>query len=138
KPNRSSSCPGAAAMVMSPHVRRLRAALGSELLVLPSVTGVIFDDRDRMLLVEVEGGLWTAPGGVIEPDETPADAVVREVWEETGLYTRPVRLLGVFGGPDCSVVYPNGDRASYVMSVFECQILGGTLTGTSDETSAAA
>ena len=125
-------------MAMSPHVQRLRAALGSELLVLPSVTGIIFDERDRILLVrQSEGEVWSAPGGSVDPIETPADAVVREVWEETGLYTAPVRLLGVYGGPSCVVTYPNGDRTAYVMTVFECEVRSGVLRSASDETNAA-
>ena len=126
-------------MAMSAHVRRLRAAMGTELLVLPSVTGIVFDDRNRILLVrQTESGLWGAPGGAVDPVEIPADAVVREVWEETGLYTKPLRLLGVYGGPSCLVTYPNGDRTIYVMTVFECAVLGGTLRERSDETNAAA
>jgi ADP-ribose pyrophosphatase YjhB (NUDIX family) len=126
-------------MAMSPHVRRLRAAMGTELLVLPSVTGIIFDDRNRILLVrQTESGLWSAPGGAVDPEELPADAVVREVWEETGLFTKPQQLLGVYGGPRCLVTYANGDRTIYVMTVFECTVLGGSLRERSDETSAAA
>jgi 8-oxo-dGTP diphosphatase len=126
-------------MAMSAHVRRLREAMGTELLVLPSVTGIILDDRNRILLVrQTESGLWTAPGGAIDPEELPADAVVREVWEETGLHTEPQRLLGVYGGRSCLVTYANGDRTIYVMTVFECAVLGGTLRQRSDETSAAA
>ena len=126
-------------MGMSPHVRRLRDALGSELLVLPSATGIVYDEQGRILLVQQStNGVWTAPGGSIDPGETPADAVVREVWEETGLYTAPVRILGVYGGPHCEVTYPNGDRTTYVMIVFECEVRGGSLCTTTDETSAAA
>ena len=125
-------------MGMSPHVRRLRAAVGSELLVLPSATGIIYDDQNRILLVrQTESGIWSGPGGAIDPHEVPADAVVREVWEETGLLTKPLRLLGVFGGPACLVTYPNGDRTIYVMTVFECGVIGGELHGKSDETSEA-
>jgi len=126
-------------MAMAPHVQRRRGALGSELRVLPSVTGIVYDERDRILLVRQSAdGVWSAPGGSIDPQETPADAVVREVWEETGLYVAPVRLLGVYGGPTCVVTYPNGDRTAYVMTVFECEERGGTLRGSSDETTAAA
>lgn len=125
-------------MAISPYVRRLRDAVGPELL-LPSATGIVFDDRDRILLVrQADGGVWSTPGGVIEPDETPADAVVREVWEETGLHTAPTRLLGVYGGEHCVVTYPNGDRSGYVMIVFECVVRGGTLRSQTDETTAAA
>lgn len=126
-------------MSISPHIQRLRAALGSELLVLPSVAGIIFDDRDRILLVcQADSGMWTTPGGAIEPEERPSDAVVREVWEETGLYTAPVRLLGVYGGPSCLVTYPNGDKTIYVMTIFECAVRGGALRAATDETTAAA
>ncbi len=118
-------------MAMSPHIRRLRAALGSELLVLPSVSGLVYDERDRILLVQqATDGVWSAPGGSVDPEEAPADAVVREVWEETGLYVAPVRLLGVYGGPSCVVTYPNGDRTAYVMTVFECEARSGTLRET--------
>jgi 8-oxo-dGTP pyrophosphatase MutT (NUDIX family) len=125
-------------MGMSPHVRRLRAALGSELLVLPSATGIVYDERGRILLVrQTASGMWSAPGGAVDPEETPADAVVREVWEETGLHVEPARLLGVYGGPALVLTYPNGDRTSYVMTVFECAVRGGALVAVTDETSAA-
>ena len=67
------------------------------------------------------------PGGAIEPGETPADAAVREAWEETGVRVRLTRLVGVFGGSHYVVQYRNGDRASYVSSVFEATIDGGQL-----------
>ena len=39
-------------------------------------------------------GLFTLPGGAVEPGETLAEAVVREVTEETGLAIEPVGLAG--------------------------------------------
>jgi ADP-ribose pyrophosphatase YjhB (NUDIX family) len=126
-------------MGISPYVQRLRAALGTELLVLASVTGIVFDDQNRILLVQqADDEVWSAPGGAVDPNETPADAVVREVWEETGLYTDPVRILGAYGGPASEVMYPNGDRTTYVTTVFECVVQHGDLRACSDETTAAA
>jgi 8-oxo-dGTP pyrophosphatase MutT (NUDIX family) len=47
---------------------------------MPSVTIVSFDDTGRVLLVKHrDTDLWVAPGGAIEPEETPADAAVREM-----------------------------------------------------------
>src|SRR5688572_16807716 len=71
-----------AAMSISPHVKALRAKVGSMRLHLPSVAALVFDDAGALLLVRIaDGGVWTTPGGVVELDETPADAVVRETLE---------------------------------------------------------
>jgi len=70
--------------------------------------------------------VWLLPGGAIEPAETPADAAVREMFEETGLFVRLTGLVGLFGGPEFVVQYRNGDRTSYVMAVFEAEHGGGS------------
>jgi 8-oxo-dGTP pyrophosphatase MutT (NUDIX family) len=114
-------------MAMSPYIRRLRDAVGHDLLVLPSVTGIVFDAQDRLLVVEdADTGTWVAPGGFIEPGEHPAETVVRELREELGIEVEPFNILGVFGGDGFEVVYSNGDRTSYVMTLFECRIVRGT------------
>ena len=46
-----------------------------------------------VLHVEPTRSYWTLPGGGLEAGETPAEAAVREVHEETGLQVRAVRLL---------------------------------------------
>ncbi len=45
--------------------------------------------------VVVGAGLWVLPGGGVDPGETPAAAVVREVWEETGQDVVDVELVAV-------------------------------------------
>jgi ADP-ribose pyrophosphatase YjhB (NUDIX family) len=124
-------------MPISPHIRALRAYVGTMRLLLPSVSAHIFDDRDRLLLVQqTDSGEWSTPGGALEPDERPADAVAREVWEETGLVVIPDRLLGVYGGPEFVVNYPNGDEVQYAIMAFGCRVAGGELRPDGDETNA--
>jgi 8-oxo-dGTP pyrophosphatase MutT (NUDIX family) len=107
-------------------------------LLLPSVSVQIFDAAGRLLLLvrQREGGIWSTPGGLIEPDERPADAAVREAWEETGLHVEPQRLLGIYGGPECVVRYPNGDEVQYVIAAIGCSIVGGTARPDGEETEA--
>ncbi len=83
-----------------------------------------------------DGNVWSTPGGSIEIDESPADAVVRETWEETGLLVQPTALIGVFGGSSFVVRYGNGDETQYVMSVFECAVQSGVISSATEEVSA--
>ena len=119
---------------MSEYMRGLRERVGTMLVQVPSVTALVLDEEERLLLARVaNGGVWVAPGGAIDPDEAPQDAIVREVFEETGLHVEPLRFVGVFGGPEYRVRYANGDEVSYVTSVFECRVLGGTLRPDGEE-----
>ena len=119
---------------MSPYLKAIREKVGQDLLILPSVTIIHFDDSNRMLLLKhVDTQNWVAPGGSIEPNETPADAAVREMWEETGLYVKLTNMIGVYGGEEFLVEYSNGDRCTYVMTVFECEVIDGELKGRDDE-----
>jgi 8-oxo-dGTP diphosphatase len=122
-------------VAISPYVRGLRARVGSLRLLLPSVAALVLDGAGRLLLVrQADDGVWSLPGGVVEPDEAPADAVVRETWEETGLAVEPVRLAAVHGGPEFVVRYPNGDETQYVIVVFACEVRGGAPRADGDET----
>ena len=114
-------------MAISPHIARLRAVVGHEMLVLPSVSLLIHDPDGRILLCKPTGHNdgWHDVGGAIDPGESPAEAAVREAREELGVEVRLGRLLGAFGGPDCVVTYPNEDVVAYVTVCYEAFIVSG-------------
>lgn len=121
-------------MAISPYVAELRTRIGKSRLLLPSVTAIIYGPLGEILLVrQRDGNAWSTPGGSVELDENPVDAVVRETWEETGLVVQPTALIGVFGGPSFVVRYSNGDETQYVMSVFECSVMSGAISDSTDE-----
>jgi 8-oxo-dGTP pyrophosphatase MutT (NUDIX family) len=117
-----------ARMGISPHLARLRAVIGHDLLVLPCVTVLPVDERGRILLAWHAGHTdgWGTVGGAVDPGESPAEAAVREAREEIGVDIRLGRLLTVLGGPDYEITYPNGDRVAYVPAVYEAEIVAGT------------
>jgi 8-oxo-dGTP pyrophosphatase MutT (NUDIX family) len=78
--------------------------------------------RDGALLLEhrVDAPLWSLIAGMVEDTETLADALRREVREETGLTVESFDLFGTFSDPTRIVSYPDGNVfriASFVYSV---------------------
>lgn len=93
-----------------------------------AVAAIILDDAGRVLVIQrgrpPGEGLWTVPGGRLEPGERIADAVVREVREETG--------LDVTCGPLVEVVERAGDAYHYVIHDHLAEVRGGTLRAGDD------
>jgi 8-oxo-dGTP pyrophosphatase MutT (NUDIX family) len=120
---------------MSPYLSRLRAKIGNDLLLLPSVAAVIQDDAGRLLLQEKASGEgWSLPAGAIEPGETPEQAICREVREETGLLVEPREIIGVYGGSQFRYTYPNGHEVEYLAVLYFCVPVGKSLEPLDSET----
>jgi ADP-ribose pyrophosphatase YjhB (NUDIX family) len=84
----------------------------------------VFDDDDRLLLVRrVDDGKWGLIAGWVEPNESPAQTVVRELSEEAGVRGRVDQLVGVFSRQACAGEHPHGT----VSIVYLCSIVGGQL-----------
>ena len=110
--------------------------MGHDLLLLPSTAVLPRDDEGRILLVRlIDSGNWATIGGAIEPDETPRDGAIRETEEEAGVTVELGDMLGVFGGPEYAVTYPNGDESAYVVTVFDATVISGIPRPDEDETS---
>jgi 8-oxo-dGTP diphosphatase len=80
--------------------------------------GIVFNEsRDQVLLIKRRDvPLWVLPGGGIEPDESPEEAVIREVWEETGLRVEIIKKIAE---------YKPLNRLSQITHVFECKKIDG-------------
>jgi len=101
-----------------------------------AVGAIVFDASGRVLLVErgqpPAAGLWSVPGGKLEPHETLAQAVAREVAEETGLVVEVGTLACVVERMD-----PHPERGyHFVILDYYARVIGGTLAPQSDATSA--
>ena len=88
------------------------------------VGAIIRDGSGRVLLVrranEPGRGLWSLPGGRVEPGEGEEAAIVREVLEETGLVVRVEALVG------------RVSIGRYDIGDYACTVTGGTLAAATD------
>lgn len=109
--------------------------MGNDLLLLPAVTVLPVDSLGRVLLVrQSDSGDWATIGGMVEVDESPASAAVREAAEEAGVEVRLRRLLAAMGGPDFRGTYANGDQIACVTTVYEAEVVGGRPRPDGEET----
>jgi 8-oxo-dGTP pyrophosphatase MutT (NUDIX family) len=93
---------------------------------------LITDEHGRMLLPhwsEAAHSGWTMPGGGIDAGEDPADAAVREVFEETGYHVELDGLLGVdsFVIPGAERVRPSERPVQALRIVYRAHVVGGDL-----------
>jgi 8-oxo-dGTP pyrophosphatase MutT (NUDIX family) len=113
-------------------IREIRASAGHQLLWLPGVSAVVFDDAGRVLLNRrSDTGTWALIGGIPEPGEQPAACVVREVFEETAVHCEPERVVLVQALRP--VKYDNGDVCQYMDTAFRCRAVGGEARVNDDE-----
>ncbi|MCX4231519.1 NUDIX hydrolase [Streptomyces sp. NPDC020707] len=113
-------------------IRTIRADAGRQLLWLPGVTAIVFDDEGRILLGRrVDTGRWAVIGGMAEPGEQPAACAVREVHEETGVRCVVERVVLVQALEP--ITYPNGDICQFMDITLRCRAVGGEARVNDDE-----
>lgn len=89
--------------------------------------GVVFCDGKILLVRERRDGLWTLPGGFADVGDTPSEAVVREVFEETGFVVKAVKLLALWDRTKHRHLPP---RPFHIYKVFFlCEKIGGEAKG---------
>jgi ADP-ribose pyrophosphatase YjhB (NUDIX family) len=98
-------------------------------------SAVLFANKRQTVLLtrRKDNGQWCLPGGMIDPGESVAEGCEREVFEETGLRIRVIRLTGVYSDPNRVTVYPDGNKACVIVLTFVVDKVGGEL-GLSAET----
>jgi ADP-ribose pyrophosphatase YjhB (NUDIX family) len=86
------------------------------------VRGAVFLDDKILLVREVTDGRWTLPGGWADVNQSPAECVVREVWEESGFIVRASKLAAVYD-------YQTRNAPNHVDSIYKlfflCEIMSG-------------
>ncbi len=101
----------------------------------PSVTvdGVISKDGKILLIKrgnknEPYYNTYALPGGFVDYGENTEKAIVREVWEETGLKTKPLQLIGVYSDRD------RDPRRHTISMAYSLKLLSGDLVKKTAET----
>jgi ADP-ribose pyrophosphatase YjhB (NUDIX family) len=99
------------------------------------VRGAAFVDGQVLLVREISDGQWTLPGGWADVNQSAAECVVREIWEESGFEAKARKLAAVRDYQKSG--HPPRNLDCIYKMFFICDITGGAARA-SDETSEAA
>jgi ADP-ribose pyrophosphatase YjhB (NUDIX family) len=100
---------------------------------LVGAVAVIFDGDGRVLLSErADGRGWNLPSGIVDADESPEEAVVRETKEETGLDVEVIRFISVGTSSRVYRGFGPAVRGNIVSHAYLCRVVGGELTLTTE------
>ena len=87
------------------------------------VRGIVFRNDAVLLVKELRDGLWTLPGGWADVNDSPGEATVREVYEESGYLTRATKLVACYDRHK----HGHPPYAFHIYKLFfQCELVGGT------------
>ena len=112
---------------MNKYVKAMRSMIGTKPLLICGASVIVIRDGHILLQKRRDNGCWGHHGGCLELGEHVEDAARRELYEETGLQAKSMKLYGVFSGPELYYVYPHGDEVYNVDIVYVCDDFEGEL-----------
>jgi 8-oxo-dGTP pyrophosphatase MutT (NUDIX family) len=101
--------------------------------IVVAVTAIVRNDAGELLMIErADNSLWAVPGGAQEVGESVAEAVRREVLEETGIRVEVTGLSGVYSDPRHVIAYDDGEVRQEFSLCFRARPVGGELRTSSE------
>ncbi|ROP37951.1 NUDIX hydrolase [Saccharothrix texasensis] len=98
-----------------------------------AVSAIVQDPTGRLLMIRrTDNDKYAIPGGGQDVGETLAQAVVREVEEETGIHVEVTGLVGLYSNPNHVIAYDDGEVRQEFSICFRAQPIGGELRTSSE------
>lgn len=110
------------------YIKSLREVIGTKPIISPG-SAIIVMNKENELLLQLRSDTkdWGVPSGGMELGDSFEETAVRELFEETGLRTDDLELLGVVSGRDLYYKYPHGDEVYAVSVIYRAKGVTGEL-----------
>lgn len=96
--------------------------------IVTAASAVVVNKKGEILIHRrTDNNLWSLLGGAMEPGESIAETITREVFEESGLHVHVVKMIGVYSDPKHIIAYSNGEVRQQFSICFLCAVEAGEL-----------
>ncbi|MGP4066150.1 NUDIX hydrolase [Oceanobacillus sp. M65] len=119
------------------YIMELRKLVGNRPLIMVGACVILLNNEKEILLqLRNDNKCWGLAGGSIELGETLEQVAKRELFEETGLVAKRLKLFHVYSGEEFYYKYPHCDEVYNVVSVYICSEFEGELSRGENEVQA--
>ncbi|MBM6617793.1 NUDIX hydrolase [Bacillus suaedaesalsae] len=110
------------------YIMELRKLVGSRPLIMAGACVILINKNNEILLqLRKDNNCWGLSGGSLEIGETLEQVAKRELFEETGLIAKKIKLFNVYSGAEFYYKYPHGDEVYNVVAAYVCSDYNGLL-----------
>jgi len=114
---------------------KLRKAFGNDKIILPAVRAATVDEDGKFLFVKrKDDNKWVMPAGAVELGESAEQAIIREIYEETGLIAISPEATAIYSDPKYDFTNPFGGKHQMFAMVFLIRQWKGNLEQKTEET----
>ena len=109
------------------YIQSLRSIIGTRPIIAPGSAIIVMKENQLLLQLRSDTNDWGIPGGGMELGDSFEETAKKELFEETGLITNHLEILGVASGKEFYYKFPHGDEIYNATVIFKAMDISGNL-----------
>ena len=110
------------------YIKSLRSIIGTRPIIAPGSAIIVMSKENKLLLqLRSDTKDWGIPGGGMELGDSFEETAKKELYEETGLITNRLEILGVASGKEFYYKFPHGDEIYNATVIFKASDISGNI-----------